>query len=118
MTGRQAVSALPSNSTSSQTGSEATTNTHARESPFQAGNNLPSSQEGSQVTTRSGRHSSRCSVRHRALQASQGNSAASQADSTDSWEDNPTPTPPIGSPKGLPQKILTQSGSSTCPANL
>ena len=28
------------------------------------------------------------------------------------------PLPPIGSPKGLPQKNLTQSGSSTYPANL
>ena len=53
-------------STSSQTGSEVTTNTPAREGPSQACNNPPSSQAGSQVTTRSGRQASRHSARHRA----------------------------------------------------
>ena len=90
----QTVSPLLSDRTSSQAGSKATTNTPARESPFQAGNNLPSSHSGSQVTTRSGRQTSRCSVRHRALQASQGNNTASQTHSAGSWEGISTPTPP------------------------
>ena len=83
----------PRDSTSSKAGSKVTTNTPARESPSQAGNKLPVSQAGSQVTTRSCRQASRHSVRHRALQASQGNSTAPQADSAGSWEGNPTPSP-------------------------
>ena len=94
----QAVPPIPSDSTSSQAGSEATTKTPAGENPSQAGNNLPSSQAGS-----SGRQNPRCSARQRALQASQWNSIASQADSTGSWEGNPTPNPPNRLPKGLPQ---------------
>ena len=43
-------------------------------------------------------------------QASQGNRAASQAASTSSWEGNLPPTPLIGFPKGLSQKILTHVG--------
>ena len=42
---------------------------------------------------RSGRQGFRHSTRHRASQASQENSAASQADSTNSWEGTHTPTP-------------------------
>ena len=64
------------------------------------------------------RQAARHSVRHRSPQASQGNSAASQADSTSSWEGTHPLPPQIGFPKGLPWKIPTQSGSSTYPANL
>ena len=97
----QAVLPFPDDSTSSKAGSEATTHTCAGESPSQAGNNLPSSQTGSKVT-RSGRENPRHSVRQRALQASQGNSTASQADSAGSWESNPNLILQIGFPKGLP----------------
>ena len=96
----QAVPPIPGDSASSQAGSKATINTPAGESPSQAGNNLPSSQAGSQVTTRSGRQNPRHSARQRAFQASQGNSTASQADSTGSWEGNPTPNPPNRPPQG------------------
>ena len=85
--------------------------------PSQAGNNLPSSQAGSLVT-RSGRQNPRHSARQRALQASQGNSTASQADSTGIWDGNLHLTPLIGSLKGLPMKTPTLSGSLTYPTNL
>ena len=110
----QAVFPIPGDSASSQAGSsKATTNTPAGEGPSQAGNNLPTSQAG-----RPGRHNPRHSARQRVLQASQGNSTASKADSAGSWEGNPTPNTLIGFPKGLPQKTLTQSGLLTYPANL
>ena len=115
--GSQAINYLPGDSTSSQAGSAVTPYTPAREGPFQAGNNPPSNQAGSQVTG-SGRQVTRCSTRHGALQASQGNSRNSQADSASPWEGNPPPNSQTVFPKGLPQKTLTQSGSSTYPANL
>ena len=89
----QAVPPFPGDGTSSQAGSKATTHTPAGESSSQAGNNLPTSQVGSQVTS-SGRQNPRHSARHRALQASQGSTTASQTDSTGSWESNLTPNPP------------------------
>ena len=57
-------------------------------------------QAGSQGT-RSGRKNPRHSTRQRALQASEGNSTASQADNTGSWESNLTPNPLVGFPKDL-----------------
>ena len=92
----------PSQGTSSQVGSKAITHTPAGESSSQAGNNLPISQAVSQGT----RHS----ARQRALQASQGNSTASQADTASSWEGNHTCNPPIGFPQGLPQKTTSKVG--------
>ena len=89
----QAVPPFPGDGTSSQAGSKVTTHTRARESSSQAGNNLPTSQAGSQGTM-SGRQNPRCSTRQRALQASWGNSTASQADSAGSQESNLTPNPP------------------------
>ena len=118
----QAVPPIPSDSASSQAGSKATTNTPAGESPSQAGNNLPSSQAGSQVTTRSGRQNPRHSARQRALQASQGNSTASQADSTGSREGNPTPNPPNRLPQGSspedpnPKWVINLSSKPLTPA--
>ena len=105
----QAVSPIPGDSTSSHAGNEATTNTPVGESPSQAGNNLPASQAG-----RSGRHNPKCSARQRALQASQGNSTASQADSTGSWEVNPTPNPP----NRLPQGSCPEDPNQKCIINL
>ena len=91
----------------------------------QAGTHLPpagenSSQAGQSGSkgTRSGRQHPRCSARQRALQASQGNNTASQADSAGTWDSNPTPHPLIGSLKGLPQKTLALSGSLMYPTNL
>ena len=118
----QAIPPIPGDSASSQAGSEAITNTPAGENPSQAGTNLPSSQAGSQVKTRSGRQNSRCSVRQRALQASQGNSTASQADSTGSWEGNPTPNPPNRLPQGSsledpnPNWVINLSSKPLTPA--
>ena len=78
---------------------------------------LPSGEGGSSPQaghsnnqSRSGRQGLRQSNRHRAPQASQENS-------TVSWEDNTTTTPPLGSPKGLLMKILTLSGSLIFPTN-
>ena len=126
--GRQAGANLPpsegSSLAASQAGSQA-----SQAVTSQAGTHLPpgegsnivatqaTSQAGSQGT-RSGRQHPRHSARQMALQASQGNSTASQADSTGSWESNLTPDPQIGFLQGLPQKNPTQSGSLTYPANL
>ena len=63
-------------------------NTHP--SPGEGRGNSLAGQVGNQV--RSGRQGFRHSTRHRAPQASQENSAASQADSTNSQEGTPTPT--------------------------
>ena len=84
---------------------------------------LPSPGEGSGISqagnqARSGRQGFRHSTRHRAPQASHGNSTASQADSTNPWEGNPNPTMPTGFPKGLLMKNLTLSGSLTYPTSL
>ena len=117
----QAVPPFPGDGTSSQAGSKATTHTPAGESSFQAGNNLPTSQAGSQVT-RSGRQNPRLSARQRALQASQGNSTASQADSAGSWESNPTPNPPNRLPQGSspedpnPKWVINLSSKPLTPA--
>ena len=116
-----AVSPIPGDSASSQAGSEATTNTSAGESPSQAGNNFPTSQAGSQITTRSDRWS-RHSARQRALQASQGNSTASQADSAGSQEGSLTPNPPNRLPQGSspedpnPKWVINLSSKSLTPA--
>ena len=91
------------------TGSTVPPNIPTREGPSHAGNNPPT-----QTGRQAGRHSTRC----RAPQASQGNSATSPASSTGSQEGTQPPTPLIGFPKGLPWKTLTQSVSSTYPANL
>ena len=61
--------------------------------------------------TRAVRQGHRCPTRHRAPQSFQENS-------TISWEDNSTSTPPSRSPQALPMKNLTLSGSLTFPANL
>ena len=113
----EAVSLIPGDSTSSQAGSKATTNTPFGESPSQAGNNLPTSQAG-----RSDRHNPRHSARQRALQASQGNSTASQADSAGSWEGNPTCNPPNRLPQGSspedpsPKWVINLSSKPLTPA--
>ena len=60
--------------------------------PREGSSNSQAGQAGNQA--RSGRQGSRHSTRHRAPQASQGNSTASQADSTNSQEGIPTPTIP------------------------
>ena len=86
----------------------------AGENPSQAG---ITNQAGNQVT-RSGRQHCRHSARQRALQASQGNSTASQADRACTWDSNLTPNPPNRPPKGLSQRTPTLSGSLTYPANL
>ena len=71
---------------------------------------------------RSGRQGFRCSARHRALQASQENRAASQADSTISWEDNPTTTIPSRLPQGSsneepnPKWVINLSSKPLTPA--
>ena len=71
--------------------------------------NSQAGQVGKRV--RSGRQGFRHSTRHRASQASQENSTASQADSTNSQEGTPLLPSPIGFPKGLLMKNLTLSGS-------
>ena len=80
-------------------------------------NSSQAGQSGRQGTS-SGRQLPRHSARQRALQASQGNSTASQADSVDTEEGILTPNPPVGFPKGLPEKTPTLSGSLTYPANV
>ena len=80
----QAIPHLPSGEGSSS--SQA--NTHP--SPGEGRGNSHAGQVGNQV--RSGRQGFRHSTRHRASLASQEISTASQADSTNSWEDTPTPT--------------------------
>ena len=78
--------------------------------------NSQAGQVGNEV--RSGRQGFRHSTRYMASQASQENSAASQADSTNSQEGTLLLPSPIGFPKGLLIKNLTLSGSLTYPANL
>ena len=63
--------------------------------PPARGNSFKAGQSGSQGT-RSGRHS----ARQRALQASQGNCTASQADSAGTWDSNPIPHTPNRPPQG------------------
>ena len=71
---------------------------------------------------RSGRQGFRHSTRHRASQASQENSAASQADSTNSQEDTPTPTIPNRLPQGSsneepnPKWVINLSSKPLTPA--
>ena len=95
--------------------------TPAGENSSQAGISLPTSQAGSQVT-RSGRQNPRCSARQRALQASQGNSTASQADSADTWDGNLTLNPPNRLPQGSspedpnPKWIIKLSSKPVTPA--
>ena len=59
----------------------------------------------------------RCSIRPR---ASQENSATPQVSRASSQEGNTSPPPTVGltTPRVLPWKNLTLSGSLTCPANL
>ena len=106
--GSQTGSHLPRDSTSSQASSAALpSSTPARESPSQAGNN-PSTQAGRQLGAQLGTEPPRLPKgivlppRQLALFPRKALN----------------PLPPIGFPKGLPHKILTQSGSSTYPANL
>ena len=93
----------------------------AWENSSQAGNNLPASQAGSQVT-RSGRQHPRHSARQKALQASQGNSSASQADSAGTWDGNTTPNPPNRLPQGsspddpFPKWVINLSSKPLTPA--
>ena len=76
---------------------------------------------GSQVT-RSSRQHPRHSTRQRALQASQGNSAASEADSTVTWDGYPTPYPPNRLPQGSspedpnPKWVINLSSTPLTPA--
>ena len=67
-------------------------------SPGEGRGNSQAGQVSNQA--RSGRQGFRHSTRHRAHQCSQENSAASQADSTNSLEGNPTPTIPNRLPQG------------------
>ena len=55
---------------------------------------------GRSEVTRLGRQNPRHSARQRALQASQGSSTASQADSTGTWDVNLTPNLPNRLPQG------------------
>ena len=90
----------------------------AGENSSQVGNNFPTSQAGSQVT-RSGRQHPRHSARQRALQASQGNSTASQADSTGTQDGNPTPNrlPQGSSPEDPnPKWVINVSSKPLTPA--
>ena len=88
--------------------------------PREGSSNSQAGQAGSQA--RSGRQGSRHSTRHRAPQASQGNSAASQADSTNSWESIPTPTIPNRLPQGSsneepnPKWVIKLSSKPLTPA--
>ena len=82
--------------------------------------NSQAGQVGNQV--RSGRQGFRHSTRHRASQASQEISAASQADSTNSWEGTPTPTIPNRLPQGSsneepnPKWVIRLSSKPLTPA--
>ena len=93
-------------------------NTHP--SPGEGRGNSQAGQAGNQV--RSGRQGFRHSTRHRAPQASQENSAASQADSTNSWEGTPTPYPPNRLPQGSsneepnPKWVINLSSKHLTPA--
>ena len=110
----QAIAHLPSweGSSSSQA------NTHP--SLGEGRGNSQAGQAGNQV--RSGRQGLRCSTRHRASQASQENSTASQADSTNSWEGTPTPTIPNRLPQGSsneepnPKWVINLSSKPLTPA--
>ena len=104
----QATAHLPSRegSSSSQAtvhlppreGSSSSPQANTHPSPGEGRGNSQAGQVGNQV--RSGRQGFRHSTRHRAPQASQENSTASQADSTNSWEGTPTPTIPNRLPQG------------------
>ena len=102
----QAIAHLPSG--------EASSSSHANNypSPGEGRGNSQAGQVGNQV--RSGRQGFRHSTRHRASQASQENSSASQADSTNSWEGTPTPT----IPKRLPQGSSNEEPNPKCVINL
>ena len=71
---------------------------------------------------RSGRQGFRHSTRHRAPQTSKGNSTASQADSGNSWEGNPTSTIPSRLPQGSsneepnPKWVINLSSKPLTPA--
>ena len=93
-------------------------NTHP--SPGEGRGNSQEGQVGNQV--RSGRQGFRHSTRHRASHASQENSTASQADSTNSWEGTPTPTIPNRLPQGSsneepnPKWVINLSSKPLTPA--
>ena len=94
------------------------TTTHP--SPGEGRGNSQAGQGSNQA--RSGRQCFRHSIRHRAPQASQENSAASQAYSTNSWEDNPTPTISSRLPQGSsneepnPKWVINLSSKPLTPA--
>ena len=89
----QAITHLPPGEGSSSY-SQATTHP----SPWERSSNSQAGQTNHQA--RSGRQGFRHSTRHGAPQASHGNSAASQVDSTNSQKGNPTPTLPNRLPQG------------------
>ena len=82
--------------------------------------NFQEGQVGNQV--RSGRQGFRHSTRHGTSQVSQEISAASQADSTNSWEGTPTPTIPNRLPQGSsneepnPKWVINLSSKPLTPA--
>ena len=82
--------------------------------------NSQAGQAGNQA--RSGRQGFRHSTRYRAPQASQENSTASQADSTNSREGIPTPTIPNRLPQGSsneepnPKRVINLSSKPLTPA--
>ena len=86
-------------------------------------NSSQAGQAGSQVTSSSRQHP-RHSARQRALQASQGNSTASQADSAGTWDGNPTPHPPNRLPQGSspedpnPKWVINLSSKPLTPAQM
>ena len=88
--------------------------------PREGSSNSQAGQAGNYA--RSGRQGSRHSTRHRAPQASKGNSAASQADSINSWEGIPTPTIPNRLPQGSsneepnPKWVINLSSKPLTPA--
>ena len=111
----QASADLPPGEGSSSS-SQATTHP----SPGEGSSYSQAGQAGNQA--RSGRQGFRHSTRHRAPQASQENSAASWADSTNSWEGNPTPTSPNRLPQGSsnedpnPKWVINLSSKPLTPA--
>ena len=80
-------------------------------------NSSQAGQLGSQGT-----RSGRCSARQRPLQASLGNSTASQADSAGTWDSSPTPHPPNRLPQGSspedpnPKWVINLSNKPLTPA--
>ena len=84
-------------------------------------NSSQAGQSGSQGT-RSGRLHPRHPARQRALQASQGNNTASQADSAGTWDSIPTPHPPNRLPQGSspedpnPKWVINLSNKPLTPA--